>query len=1054
MLRNLISGLCAVLCPFTCFAAVISSAPAGGNWNSTGSWIGGRVPGSADDVIITAGSVIRLNVANVTAGIRSLKVEANARLLMSGSNGINFNIQGDIENNGAIDLWAAQGQGATLYLRGNSTWSGDGRWNLSQVNVSTFALEFANDMEILVNRKIDINQVSGSINKTNRRPGVHFVMSSGDTPSSLPCHTDNIFYGRLTIDKKDRVSFIFTSNAGEDNEAKINLLGALTVNPGTQLNIGNFHVLEVSELHGNGRVRGGASSDILISGNGPQIRLNTGTAVFRNFTVDRPSGVALDSTMTVRNTLSLNNGSHLVLPSGNNFSLVIGSGETAGAFAGNGFLEQPPWTLVRELADLTILGTAPEVKLRFFSAENPVTLHDMTITKQEGIVSLEPGTDLWIRNTFLLNRGIFALGNSSVRLTGPLQTSPDGQFRGSFQAGLSVGNTVSAAAATLYFDQSGDPENRTVMNYTQFRNAQITLGNALCVAGSLDLSTGSQANILVSNGNLTLGSSAERTAAVLPLNASSITGDVHVQRFISGMNERGYRLISSPVYQQQDTYTIASLLENTFITGPAGGGFDASTTNNPSVWVYRERDPGPGNQRILDSDYKGLLRADVPVPVGSGLLFFNRGSRVQPPGFNKLSGPFPKPDNNTLMFTGRLNRGTITARIPAQHIANFSTESEYAKEGPGSAQPSAYYYNGSLPPESRLTFTNWFAESGKPADERNDGLHLLGNPYASPINLHNVDFGTDMSSRIYVYNPLNRQFSAYHLGTGLDDGNGASAYISSGEGFFVQARPGNNATVTFSEQSKVPANQAGPLRLMGKSGVKKAQKIVIRLERDSIAYDSAAIGFDEAAESGLDELDAPDNDGFNATVSLSSFSADGKRLSINMLPFAAEEQIVPLYTRITSAGDYIIRITDKQLNGKTVMLNDHFAQTLTALDKGSVYTFTHQPDRNSEKRFSLHISPAADEAVFTSENPVRIAKTKNWFVYPNPAQDRLGIRIPDGEKGMHSVRIMDMNGKPLRTFAAISGDIDVTSLQPGTYIIELFNRQNRKTAGRNIFIKQ
>ena len=43
-------------------AAAISSTTTGGNWNATGTWVGGVVPGSADDVTIVNGATVTLDV--------------------------------------------------------------------------------------------------------------------------------------------------------------------------------------------------------------------------------------------------------------------------------------------------------------------------------------------------------------------------------------------------------------------------------------------------------------------------------------------------------------------------------------------------------------------------------------------------------------------------------------------------------------------------------------------------------------------------------------------------------------------------------------------------------------------------------------------------------------------------------------------------------------------------------------------------------------------------------------------------------------------------------
>ncbi|MGE4443416.1 MAG: hypothetical protein AB7E37_00300 [Candidatus Altimarinota bacterium] len=48
------------------YAATISSTLNGGNWNNTGSWIGGSIPGEYDDVIINGPITVNNNIIHHT----------------------------------------------------------------------------------------------------------------------------------------------------------------------------------------------------------------------------------------------------------------------------------------------------------------------------------------------------------------------------------------------------------------------------------------------------------------------------------------------------------------------------------------------------------------------------------------------------------------------------------------------------------------------------------------------------------------------------------------------------------------------------------------------------------------------------------------------------------------------------------------------------------------------------------------------------------------------------------------------------------------------------
>ena len=503
-----------------------------------------------------------------------------------------------------------------------------------------------------------------------------------------------------------------------------------------------------------------------------------------------------------------------------------------------------------------------------------------------------------------------------------------------------------------------------------------SLNGATTVAGVL---TVNDKCTLPSGGNLTLLSTANGTASVAPLTGTAIiTGNVSVQRFVTGSYGRGYRLISSPINTSAGFYTIAQLINYTPVTGPnpGSGSFDASNTNNASVWMYREGDPFPANSVIKDSDYKGIYSLTENIPVGTGLLFFNRGNRSTNLT-TKLRGPvFPTPDDYAYAFTGTLNQGNITVNVPQNNINNFTVSSPYAKESPGSSVQSAYYYryNASYAPVANLQRTNWYGTSGKAGDQGSDGFNLIGNPYAATIDLDKVTFGTDLDSKVYMFNPSNKQFSYYTKGsatsgTPVTDGNGANRYIASGQGFFVRCNVVNstNAGVTFAETNKVMQQLTGstsPLLLMSapvKNGLDLKPNIMggplnsnlnpipsiqsslmLQLKTDSTNYDGIGLFFKKNGIAIYDKDDAADMDGMTPSVYLSSYSADNRRLAINKMPTINADMRIKLFVDATSIANQQLKITDMvNIAPKyTVYVIDHRLKDSVQLTPNNPYNFS------------------------------------------------------------------------------------------------------------------
>ncbi len=536
------------------------------------------------------------------------------------------------------------------------------------------------------------------------------------------------------------------------------------------------------------------------------------------------------------------------------------------------------------------------------------------------------------------------------------------------------------------YNGSGPSANQLTIGALNYRNLNVISATATAKTGPVNGAT-TVAGILTvgdnctmqANGNLTLLSTATETASVAPLTGSAnITGNVNVQRFVTGSYGRGYRLISSPINTAAGFYTIAPLINYTPVTGPNPGAssFDASNTNNASVWMYREGDPFPANTVIKDSDYKGIYSLTENIPVGTGLLLFNRGSRSTNLT-TKLRGPvFPTPDDYAYAFTGTLNQGNITVNVPQNNINNFTVSSPYAMESPGSATPSAYYYryNSAYPPVANLQRTNWYGTTNKAGDQGSDGFNLIGNPYAATIDLDKVTFGTDLDNKVYVFNPSNKQFSYYTKGSAtsgspVTDGNGANRYIASGQGFFVRCNVVNstNAGVSFAETNKVMQQLTGsttPLLLMSapvKGGLDLKPNIMggpinsnlnpapgvqsslmLQLRTDSINYDGIGLFFNKNGVANYDKDDAADMDGMTPNVYLSSYSADNRRLAINKMPTVNADMRIKLFVNATSTAPQQLKITDMSNIAPryNVYVVDHHLKDSVQLTPTNPYNFS------------------------------------------------------------------------------------------------------------------
>ncbi|RYY28956.1 MAG: hypothetical protein EOP41_02790, partial [Sphingobacteriaceae bacterium] len=575
-------------------AATITSTTTGGNWNDGVTWVGGVVPKSTDDVVIAQNATVTMDAANTSAGILSLTVSSGSILQTGTAAGnIRFYIKGNIINNGNINFWLNNTQGSGITLTGNSSWSGSGTWNLAQLFIGNFALEFGADISISINKSITVG--SGSLNLSNKRSNYTFILS-GPENITLASANAAMFYGNIIVDKNSISYGIFAVTGTTTAYNTINVLGNITVNYGNELKAANYNLLDIRNmLSGSGKITGGTNSDIQISGNGNAVLFNSGGSGFRNFTLSRPNGATIDSTITINQTLSIQNQAKLYMPAGKsangNQTFTV-----AGAITGDGYLAQQNGTNAYQLTDLTLTGSAV-ANLRFSQTTGENIIHNLSVNKASSTVNLLDAGFFQVKNTCTITNGTFNINGGTLKLTGTVLMNANGNLTGSTASNLIIGNEVSSSNATIYFNQT-EAASRSLKTYTQTRNGTITLGSALDIYNLVDINSTNSTNILNSASNLTLISTEAATARVNNLGSAVITDSVLVQRFIKGsdISRRSYRLLSSPVYQVQNAnpglrrYYFSRLQDQILVTGAGGiaNGFDASPVNGPTIWRYNE----------------------------------------------------------------------------------------------------------------------------------------------------------------------------------------------------------------------------------------------------------------------------------------------------------------------------------------------------------------------------------------------------------------------------------------------------------------------------------
>ena len=540
-------------------------------------------------------------------------------------------------------------------------------------------------------------------------------------------------------------------------------------------------------------------------------------------------------------------------------------------------------------------------------------------------------------NLNLINAGsILSINGQTLTINGTILGL--GSLSGSETSNLIVDNG-SGENLNLTMN-SANQNSQTLNNYTQNRNATITLTNSLLIKGLVNLSGTS--SILSSNGYLTLLSTANSTSGIGYLgDNANVSGNVNVQSYFTGgvqLSKRGTRMISFPVFDNQASpnYLLEQIKNQMFFTGQGNtsNGFDLGGTASPNATTMVTQ---------VESRLQGVYSFDPieniltrTIPAKAYFLFY-RGDRINSI-YNKLNAPFADPENVTLTYKGTINKGDI--QINVTHTNN--------------------------------------------AGDNYNGICAIGNPYPAVLDFDS--FLADNSSRlediISIIKP-DRTGQITKVGNVSTNDNfnvtGGSVaqsirYIQPCQSFYIRVKSGESGLLTFKESHK--SNIGTPSRLLSKPD--KGQILtnsfsnrtinelhtnaVLRMSiNDGTINNETAIIFKEDANENYSGEDAILLS--NSIITCGTLTQDGVNMAINMMPIVEHFTTIKLMVNSENTNPSLKLIFTglESISDKNLILKDKYLNVLFPVTTAT-NTYAFGIDKNiassfGTERFEIYLEP-------------------------------------------------------------------------------------------------
>ena len=600
---------------------------------------------------------------------------------------------------------------------------------------------------------------------------------------------------------------------------------------------------------------------------------------------------------------------------------------------------------------------------------NPSTIGD-NISVLNGEVSLLENVSA--KNLSISTGSTLNLGNTTLSISGNLINN------GSLNAG--TGTLLLNGTS----DQTISGNAIALNNFTVASNSTKTLQTPVSISGTMNLSNG----VLNTNNQLSFLNtydelSQTHTNGMLDeVTGGSIVGNVLVQRYFPA--KRAYRLVASPVTTtttiRENWQTDGNAVQGfgTHITGAGGAtnGFDATGTNNPSIFTLN----------TVGQNYEVLPNTNAnTLSVGNAYLLMVRGDRT-----------IDLTDNNATPSN------TILESIGELHIGNFNSPNISTVENGSSliANPYQASVDMALVLQNTTNLNQRYYHVYDPTINSRGAFVTVD----TQENTNSLTFGTGIS--LSSANKFLQPSQAVFVNTVT---NGVAA-LQFTEGF--KDLSGNGTNVFFAELEQ--------------------QSIGVALyNSEDELKDGTRIIFSEEDTNAVTQLDAIKNPNLDENIST---KIEEQEFSIQRRAFAIAEDEIEFSITNYREDNYKFKFQFEDFEPSTlVYLYDAYLNTQTPLNINGETIVNFNVNETNASRASDRFKLVFQTNVLGAND---INLNSSITISPNPASQFILISNPQSI-GINSIVIYDLMGKQVIKRTNGLNKIDISKLESALYLVEV-----------------
>lgn len=590
--------------------------------------------------------------------------------------------------------------------------------------------------------------------------------------------------------------------------------------------------------------------------------------------------------------------------------------------------------------------------------------------------------------------------------------------------------------------------------------------------------------------SFTLSSDANGTASIGALTdgASKLTGTGYtVERYFTGgsVTNRGWRLVSSPVNNSSNnplttssSYNFVSLKTNLFITGGTGTSAATALANGFDVPTgYTNLGATILNYVTATRSFTAITGVSTSVtnPVGKGFYFYYRGNKTDN-ALNKLvkAGSFAAPEANVVgLQSGTLNQGALTYTLSnastGYNLVGNPYPSSISVTSTALTGTTGFIYTyapggGSIvpnsPPYTIASGQGFFLKSNSATSSVafTEGLKTTGQPSTLLLGLPNENLESSVKLQM-VHDSTNYDFVLLRFADKYSknyiDTEDADDLNGSGQIVFLGAMTADKHLVAIASQPLDKKKTSVFLSVDDhSSGIYTLNKIDISHIPDR--FDIWLIDHFKH-----DSLDLRSNISYTFNLDkniAASFGNNRFEVVIRVKPLPPYQMIT--FTGKRNTGNNTLQWSTKNEYNYTYfelersLDNINFAGINNSMSTSAGnYSFTDNV--SSDQVFYRLKQTDINGKTNTSNLYLKANETSVFSLYPNPVNNMLRFDLKQDVKNLLNMYIYNSLGRLVKSssFSTAIGEQDVSSLETGSYTVELIDNNSKKALASTKFVK-